>query len=58
MQEFAWDADTRRMLSCKAVCGNACMSAWGGPKYKTILLVLQGKAHPLTQPSLELCASS
>lgn len=46
MQELAWDAGTRRMLSdpkvlsCKAVHGNVCMSVWGGPKHKSILLVL------------------
>lgn len=64
MKELAWDAGSRRMLSdpkvlsCKAVHGNVCMSAWRGPKHKNILLVLQGKAHHHTQPSLELCANS
>lgn len=64
MQGLAWDGGTRRMLSdlkvlsCKAVCGNVCVSACGGPKCRTILLVLQGKAHQHTEPSLELCANS
>lgn len=69
MQKLAWDAGTRRwMLSdpkvlscdptCKAVHANLCTGAWGGPKCKNILLVLQGKAHQHTQPSLQLCANS
>lgn len=64
MQELVWDAGTRRMLSdlkvlsCKVVCGNVCMSAWVRPKCKNILLVLQEKAHHHTQPSLELWANS